>query len=303
MPKADLDDLAAFAAVAHHRSFRGAAAVVGVSASTLSQAVRMLEARLEVRLLNRTTRSVAPTEAGARLLERLSPALDDIAAALDEVGEQAGEPAGTLRINAPTPAVELVLAPLAAAFLKTHPAVRLEIVTETSLIDIVREGYDAGIRWGEHLAQDMIAVPLGPPQRYVVVAAPEVLEVHGTPSEPSDLMGYPCLRQRFSSGVVPAWEFERDGKIVRIDPPARMVSTNIALQKRAALEGVGLWATFEDYVTAEIADGRLRRVLDEWCPSFPGPFLYHPSRRQVRPPLRAFIDFVRERRRGALNSP
>lgn len=298
MPRTNLDDLAAFAAVARHRGFRGAAAVAGVSASTLSQAVRTLEARLGVRLLNRTTRSVAPTEAGARLLERLSPALDDIATALDEIGEASGEPAGTLRINAPTPAVELVLAPLAAAFLKAHPAVRMELVTETSLIDIVREGYDAGIRWGEHLAQDMIAVPLGPPQRYVVVAAPEVLEAHGEPAEPSDLLRYPCLRQRFSSGVVPAWEFERDGKLIRIDPPARLVSTNIALQKRAALDGVGVWATFEEYVAAEVADGRLRRVLDEWCPSFPGPFLYHPSRRQVRAPLRAFIDFVRERRRA-----
>lgn len=294
MPSLDLGHLDAFAAVARHRSFRRAAAARGVSASTLSQTVKTLEARLGVRLLNRTTRSVAPTAAGARLLERLTPSLADIAAAVDEIREEPGAPAGTVRINAPTPAIELVLAPIVAAFLKAYPNVRLEIVAEARLVDIVGEGYDAGVRWGEHLAQDMIAVPLGPPQRFVVTAAPELLAAYGVPATPQDLMRYPCIRQRFLSGVTPAWEFERGDEVVRLDPPARLVSTNIALQRRAVIAGVGLWATFEDYVADDLAAGRLRALLDEWCPSFPGPFLYHPSRRQVPAALRAFIDFARE---------
>jgi DNA-binding transcriptional LysR family regulator len=294
MQRVDLGDLDAFAAVAQHRSFRRAAAARGVSPSTLSQTIKDLEARLGVRLLNRTTRSVAPTEAGAKLLERLSPSLADIAAAVDDLQGEDGAPAGTVRINAPTPAVELVLAPIVAEFLKAHPKVRLEVVTEGRLIDIVKEGYDAGVRWGESLAQDMIAVPLGPPQRFVVSAAPELLAIHGVPAAPHDLMRYPCIRQRFLSGVTPAWEFERGDEIVRLDPPARLISTNIALQRRAVIAGVGVWATFEDYVADDLADGRLCRLLDEWCPSFPGPFLYHPSRRHVPAALRAFIDFARK---------
>jgi DNA-binding transcriptional LysR family regulator len=293
MKSLNLDDLHLFADVARYRSFRGAAAARGVSASTLSQGVRDLEARLGVRLLHRTTRSVAPTEAGARLLERLGPALRDIHAAVDQLQEDVSVAAGTLRINAPLPAIELVLVPMVGAFLQKHPRVRLEVVAETSLIDIVAEGFDAGIRWGEHLAQDVIAVPLGPAQRYVVVAAPALLAEHGSPSHPRDLLGMPCIRQRFTSGVVPAWEFEREGEALKIDPPARLVSTNIPLQRQAAIDGVGFWATFDDYVAADVAAGTLSTVLDEWCPSFPGPYLYYPGNRHVPPALRAFIDFAR----------
>jgi DNA-binding transcriptional LysR family regulator len=296
MKHVNLTDLDAFASVARHRSFRGAAAASGVSPSTLSQTVRDLEARLGVRLLHRTTRSVAPTEAGARLLERLTPALTNIKAALDQVQEKEGVPAGTLRINAPQPAIDLVLAPMVGAFLDAHPRVRLEIVAETSFIDIVEQGFDAGIRWGEHLAQDVIAVPLGPPQRFVLVAAPALLAAHGRPKHPRDLLTMPCIRQRFPSGVVPTWEFERGGEELRIDPAARLVSTNIALQRQAAIDGVGFWATFDGYVEADIASGTLRSVLDEWCPSFPGPFLYYPGNRHVPSALRAFIDFARARR-------
>jgi DNA-binding transcriptional LysR family regulator len=296
MKHVDLTDLDAFASVARHRSFRGAAAASGVSPSTLSQTVRDLEARLGVRLLHRTTRSVAPTEAGARLLERLTPALTNIKAALDQVQEEEGTPAGTLRINAPQPAIELILTPMIGAFLEKHPRVRLEIVAETSLIDIVKEGFDAGIRWGEHLARDVIAVPLGPPQRFVLVASPVLLAAHGRPKHPRDLLTMPCIRQRFTSGVVPDWEFERDGEELRIDPAARLISTNIALQRQAAIDGVGFWATFDGYVEADIASGRLRSVLDEWCPSFPGPYLYYPGNRHVPSALRAFIDFARARR-------
>jgi DNA-binding transcriptional LysR family regulator len=296
MKNVDLTDLDAFASVARHRSFRGAAAASGVSPSTLSQTVRDLEARLGVRLLHRTTRSVAPTEAGARLLERVTPALTNIKAALDQVQEEQGVPAGTLRINAPQPAIDLVLAPIVAAFLDAHPRVRLEIVAETSLIDIVEQGFDAGIRWGEHLAQDVIAVQLGPPQRFVLVAAPALLAAHGRPTHPRDLLTMPCIRQRFTSGVVPAWEFERGGEELRIDPAARLVSTDIALQRQAAIDGAGFWATFDGYVEADIASGTLCSVLDDWCPSFPGPFLYYPGNRHVPSALRAFIDFARARR-------
>lgn len=296
MKNVDLTDLDAFSSVARHRSFRGAAAASGVSPSTLSQTVRDLEARLGVRLLHRTTRSVAPTEAGARLLERLTPALTNIKAALDQVQEKEGVPAGTLRINAPQPAIDLVLAPMVGAFLDAHPRVRLEIVAETSFIDIVEQGFDAGIRWGEHLAQDVVAIPLGPPQRFVLAAAPALLAAHGRPKHPRDLLTMPCIRQRFPSGVVPAWEFERSGEELRIDPAARLISTNIALQRQAAIDGVGFWATFDGYVEADIASGTLRSVLDEWCPSFPGPFLYYPGNRHVPSALRAFIDFARVRR-------
>lgn len=288
-----LDDLDVFAAVARHRSFRGAALARGVSASTVSQAVRDLEARLGARLVNRSTRSVALTEAGARLFERLAPALADIRAAVDHVHEQAGQPAGTLRINAPEPAIELVLAPLVGPFLEDFPRIRLEIVAQTALIDIVAEGYDAGVRWGEHLAQDMIAVPLGRPQRFVIVAAPTLIASFGKPSHPRDLLTVPCIRQRFPSGVTPAWEFECDGQILRLDPSGPLISTSIGLQHRAALDGVGYWSTFEEYVAADIEAGRLVSVLEEWLPSFPGPFLYYPGNRNVPSALRAFIDFAR----------
>ncbi|WP_210527325.1 LysR family transcriptional regulator [Rubellimicrobium arenae] len=297
MERLHLDALDAFAAIVRHGSFRGAATARGVSASTLSDSLRDLEARLGVRLLHRTTRSVALTEAGAALLARLQPALGEIAAALDDTRSAQAEPAGALRINAPTPAIELVLAPMVADFLALHPAVRLEVAAETSLIDIVAKGFDAGVRWGEHLAQDMVAVPLGPPQRYVVAAAPALVDRVGEPQDPADLLNLPCLQIRFASGAEPAWEFEREGKVVRISPPARLVSTNVALLTQAALDGVGFVAAFDGYVDEHLASGRLVSVLDDWCETFPGPFLYYPSRRQPPSALRAFVDFVKVKRR------
>lgn len=288
-----LTDLDAFAAVARHRSFRKAAAERGVSASTLSQALRDLEAQLGVRLLNRTTRSVGLTEAGARLLDRLTPALSDIAAAVDQAAAQDGAPAGTVRINAPEPAVDLVLGPMVGPFLAAYPRVRLEIVGESNLIDIVQGGYDAGVRWGESLARDMIAVPLGGDQRYVAVASPDLIARVDAPQSPRDLLTRPCVRQRYLSGVVPHWEFERRGEVVRVDPEGQLVSTSISLQRQACLAGVGFWCIFEDYVAADIAAGRLVTVLDDWCESFPGPNLYYPSRRHMPAALRAFIDFAK----------
>lgn len=296
MTDIDLGALEAFAAVAQYRSFRRAAAARGVAPSTLSETVRTLETRLGLRLLNRTTRSVALTDNGRRLLERVAPSLGELRAAVDQIHADAGVPAGTLRINAPPPAIELVLAPMVSPFLKACPAVRLEVVADPSLIDIVAEGFDAGVRWGEHLAQDVIAVPLGPPQRYVLVASPALLEHHGRPAHPRDLMAFPCIRHRYPSGLMPAWEFERDGELLKLNPPTVLVTTSMALQRRTAIDGVGICSAFAEYVADDIAAGRLVSVLEDWFPSFPGPFLYYPGNRTVTPALRAFIDFVKARR-------
>lgn len=288
-----LGDLDAFAAVARHRSFRKAAVERGVSASTLSQALRDLEARLGVRLLNRTTRSVAPTEAGRRLLERLNPALADIAAAVDQAADEDGAPAGTVRINAPEPAIDLVLAPIIAAFLAAHPKIRLEVVGESRLIDIVQDGYDVGVRWGESLARDMIAVPLAGQQRYATVGSPDLIARVGAPKTPKDLLTRPCLRQLFPSGRRQVWEFERKGQVVRVDPEGPLVSTSIALQRQAALSGAGFWSAFEAYVAADLASGRLVEVLADWNEPFPSPYLYYPSRHHMPAAVRAFIDFAK----------
>jgi len=291
----NLDQLEAFAAVARRRGFRAAAHERGVSASTLSQTVRDLGERLGVRLLNRTTRSVAPTEAGARLLERLSPALADIAAAVDQVHAADGAPAGSLRINAPEPAIELVLAPIVGEFLKAHPRVRLDIVAQSSLVDIVAEGFDAGVRWDESLARDMIAVPLSGPQRYVVVASPEAIARWGAPEHPRDLLSRPCARLRFPSGAMPPMEFERGNEVIRLEPDGPLICGNAALMVATALAGAAFVSTFEGYAAEHVAAGRLVTVLDDWLPPFSGPRLYYPSRRQMPPPLRAFVDFVRKR--------
>jgi DNA-binding transcriptional LysR family regulator len=288
-----LTDLDAFAAVARHRSFRKAAVERGVSASTLSQALRDLEARLGVRLLNRTTRSVAPTEAGARLLARLNPALADIAAAVDQAADEDGAPAGTVRINAPEPAIDLVLAPMVGPFLAAYPKIRLEVVGESRLIDIVEDGYDVGVRWGESLARDMIAVPLPGQQRYAVVGSPALIDRVGAPRAPKDLLSRPCLRLLFPSGRRPLLEFERKGDVVRVDPEGPLVSSSVALQRQAALAGAGFWSTFEAYAAADLASGVLVEVLADWNEPFPSPHLYYPSRRHMPAAVRAFVDFAK----------
>jgi len=296
MDRPDLYALDSFAAVARHRNFRRAAVERGVSASTLSQTVRELEARMGVRLLNRTTRSVALTDAGAALLGRLQPALAEIGEAVAEARSAQAEPQGALRINAPEPAVEMVLAPMVGEFLAAYPQVRLEVTAEANLVDIVAGGFDAGVRWGESLAQDMIAVSLGPPQRYAVVGTPELIARVGTPRHPRELLDLPCVRVRFPSGAEPAWEFEKDGEPLRISPPARLVSTNPHLLMQAILDGVGFGTPFEEAARGHIAAGRLVEVLADWSEVFPGPFLYYPSRRTMPSPLRAFVDFVQARR-------
>jgi DNA-binding transcriptional LysR family regulator len=303
MKDADLRDLDAFLAVARTRNFRGAAREQHVPVSSLSQRLRDLEERLGVRLMNRTTRSVALTEAGAVLLARVAPAMLEVGEALDQVRGLRDVPSGRLRINAPPPAIDLVLAPIVAPFLKKFPEIDLEIVAENSFIDIVDAGYDAGVRYGEHLAQDMIAVSLGPPERYAVVASREYVALHGRPKQPKDLLDHPCIRTRFASGAMLDWEFEKAGRVVKVSPPAKLIATHLGLALRAVHDGVGFWLTFEGYVRYGIKSGALVSVLDDWCPPFPGPFLYYPSRRQPPHALATLVAFVadwrkQERRRA-----
>ncbi|MET0308406.1 MAG: LysR substrate-binding domain-containing protein, partial [Sphingomonas sp.] len=283
--------------VARARGFRTAAVGRQVSASTLSQAVRRLEDRLGVRLLNRTTRSVAPTEAGARLLERLGPALSEVEAALDVVNMFRDRPAGTLKLNVPVSAARLVLPAILPGFLAAHPEIQLEIAAEDSFVDVIASGCDAGIRYDERLEQDMIAVPIGPRvQRFATAASPAYLARHGVPRHPRDLLRHACIRGRFSSNAINPWEFERDGEIVRIQPSGPLIvrigaGTDLAID--AAVAGVGIIAIFEEMLRRHFDSGALVPVLEDWWQPFSGPFLYYPGRRLVPAPLRAFIDYVK----------
>jgi DNA-binding transcriptional LysR family regulator len=293
----DLRDLEAFAAVARTRNFRRAAIEQLVSVSSLSQRLRGLEERLGVRLMNRTTRSVALTEAGELLLARIGPAMRDVGDALDQVRGLRGVPSGRLRINAPPPVIDLVLAPMVAPFLQAYPQIDLEIVSDSSFVDIVAAGFDAGVRYGEHLAQDMIAVSLGEPQRYAVVASPQYIAQHGRPKHPKDLLNHAGIRPRFGRGAIPDWEFEKAGRIVKVSPPGKLIANYPGLARRAALDGVGFWPTFEGYVREDLQSGALVSVLDDWCAPFPGPFLYYPSRHRLPPALGALVAFVAEWRK------
>ena len=295
--KADLADLNAFLAVARARGFRDAARAVGSSASTLSEAVRRLEARLGVRLLHRTTRSVVPTEAGTRLIERLAPALGEVEAALDVVNLFRDRPAGTLRLNVPVSAARLVLPAILPGFLAAYPDIQVEIVAEDGFVDMVASGCDAGIRYDERLEQDMIAVPIGPRvQRFATAASPAYLDARGRPEHPRDLLAHACLRGRFTSGALTSpWEFERAGEIVRIEPQGPLiasVSSAADLLVDIAVAGGGVIHLFEDWLRPVLANGALEAVLPDWWQSFSGPFLYYSGRRLVPPPLRAFLDFI-----------
>ncbi len=292
---ADLDDLALFAAVARRQNFRQTARALGVSPSSLSERIAALEQRLGLRLLNRTTRSVRPTDAGAALLERLGPALDGVAEALDMARQLGDSVSGVLRINAPAPAVHFALNPRLPQFLAANPGLTLELVVEDSFVDIVERGFDAGVRFGEHLARDMIAVPIGAPLRFGLAASPALIERHGRPTHPRDLVGLPCIRHRFLSGASADWEFEKDGEVITIRPEGTLITTDLHTQVTAAVDGVGFWHSFEGYMREAIDDGRLVRLLEDWHPPFPGPFLYYPSRRHMPAGLRAFIDFFRTR--------
>ncbi|HZH11402.1 MAG TPA: LysR family transcriptional regulator [Microvirga sp.] len=294
MAEPDLADLEVFAAVARARSFRSVARQRGVSASSLSEALRRLETRLGVRLLNRTTRSVTPTEAGQRLLERLVPALSEVTAALDVVNGFRDSPTGTLRLNVPGAVARLVLPAIVPAFLKMHPGINMEVSVDDSFIDVLAAGFDAGIRYDERLEKDMIAVPIGPRvQRFVTAASPAYLAAHGRPLHPRDLLRHACIRHRFASGVTLPWEFERDSEIVKISPTGQLIANTIDLEICAAVEGLGVIGTFEGFLEPALSSGALVPILEDWSQGFSGPFLYYPSRRHMPAPLRAFVDFVK----------
>ena len=296
----DLNDLNAFVAVARAKGFREGARLSGSSASRLSESVRRLETELGVRLLHRTTRSVVPTEAGQRLLERLGPALNEVEAAVDVVNGFRDRPAGTLRLNVPVSAARLALPAIVPAFLAAYPEIVLEIVADDSFVDIVASGCDAGIRYEERLEQDMIAIPVGPRwQRFAAAASPAYLDRHGRPKHPRDLLRHACLRGRFSSGAMTEWEFERDGKVVRIDPSGPLIvqvgaATDLVVD--AAVAGTGVVYLFEDWLRPQLDSGALEAILEPWWPRFSGPFLYYSGRRLLPAPLRAFVDFIKASR-------
>jgi DNA-binding transcriptional LysR family regulator len=293
----DLGDLNAFVAVARAKGFRDGARASGGSASGLSEAVRRLEAQLGVRLLNRTTRSVVPTEAGAHLLARLGPALTEVEASLDVVNGFRDRPAGLLRLNVPVSVARLVLPDIVPRFLAAYPDIRMEVITEESFVDVLATGCDAGIRYDERLEQDMIAVPIGPRvQRFAAAASPAYLDRRGRPQHPRELLDHACLTGRFASGAGTTWEFERGGEVVRVDPTGPLMvrpggGTDLAVA--AAIAGTGILCLFEDWLRPHLMSGALEAVLAPWWPSFSGPFLYYPGRRLVPAPLRAFVDFIK----------
>jgi DNA-binding transcriptional LysR family regulator len=293
MSRIDVADLSVFLAIARHRSFRRAAVELGVSASALSHALRTIEERLGLRLLNRTTRSVALTEAGEQLYARIEPAFGDIGAAIDDLNSFRGKPAGTIRINSSRQAAKQLLMPVVTEFLRAYPEVSVDLVIEDGLVDIVAGGFDAGVRLGEFMAGDMIATPLGPRQRMVVVASPAFLKRHPAPAVPQDLMRLPCVRFRFRSGGIYHWEFERGGTELKIAVEGPLTLLDMDLMVQAALDGLGLAYVFESNVETLIARRKLVRLLDDWCPYFPGFFLYYPNRRQHAAAFRAFLEFVR----------
>jgi DNA-binding transcriptional LysR family regulator len=294
MSEPDLSDLSAFVAVAQARGFRTAALKRGVSPSALSDAIRRLEQQLGVRLLNRTTRSVTPTEAGQRLLERLAPAFSEISGALDTVNSFRDSPTGTLRLNVPTIVAREILPSLVPAFLAAHPGITMEVVANDTFIDVLAAGFDAGIRYDERIEKDMVAIPIGPrKQRFVAAAAPSYIAAHGEPRHPRDLLQHACIRHRFESGVVPAWEFVRNGEVVRITPNGPIVASTIDLERGAAIAGLGIIYSFDEYLRPAIDSGALVPVLARWWQSFRGPYLYYASRTHMPGPLRAFVDFIR----------
>jgi DNA-binding transcriptional LysR family regulator len=296
MRPSDYAELRAFAAVLRHGGFTRAAARLGVSPSALSQTVRRLEERLGQRLLHRTTRSTAPTEAGARLAARLLPALDDLDAAAEGLAAPEGEPAGRLRLNAARLALPFLAAVL-PPFLAAHPRIRVEVVAEDALVDIVRAGFDAGIRLGEALEGDMVAVPLGGPLRMIVLAAPAYLDRAGVPAHPRDLARHPCAGLTLPTDDSPyRWEFERGGESLRVAVEGPLVCNAVAVRLAFARAGLGLTVAFAHEAEADLASGALVAVLEDWTPPFPGLHLYHPSRRLSPAPLRAFIAAARAAR-------
>lgn len=295
MPRDELSVLAAFAAVAEERSFTRAAVRLGVSTSAISHSIRGLEERLGVRLLARTTRTVAPTDAGQRLLERLRPALENINGALAEVGRLRAKPAGVIRLIAPSLAVAMTVSPKLAQFSRHYPEIVLDITTEDdSRRDLIAGRFDAGIHLGEFLQRDMVAVKVTGEQRAAIVAAPSYFHSHPKPQAPRDLTTHRCIRYRMGpDGPVYRWEFEKRGRPVTVSVTGPLIVNDVELTIRAALDGVGLAFALEEHAAEYIARGKLVRVLEDWCPPFAGFFLYYPSRRQQPAAFQALVDALR----------
>jgi DNA-binding transcriptional LysR family regulator len=296
MSRENLNDLKAFIAVARERSFTNAAAKLGVSTSALSHTLRGLEERLGLRLLTRTTRSVSPTQAGERLLGSIGPRLDEIDAELAALGEFREKPAGTIRITAGEHPAEAILWPALARLLPGYPDIQVEVIVDYGLTDIVAERYDAGVRLGEQVAKDMIAVPIGPQMRMAVVGAPAYFARRPQPRKPQDLTGHRCINIRLPThGGLYVWEFKKRGRTLKVRVEGQVVFNNLALRREAVLAGFGLAYLPEDQVQRYLDDGRLIRVLEDWCAPFAGYHLYYPSRRQATPAFAVLVDALRYR--------
>lgn len=294
MAAENFNNLAAFVLVAQERSFTRAGALLRVSPSALSQTIKGLEDRLGLRLLTRTTRSVSPTEAGARLLDALAPRFAEMEQALAALSALRDRPAGTIRISAGEHAALTVLQPTLNRFLPEYPDIHVEIIVDYALSDIVAEGYDAGVRLGEQVARDMVAVRIGPDMRMAVVGAPNYFDRHPRPAEPADLTAHNCINLRLPTyGGLFLWEFEKDGRELRLRVDGQLVFNNAVLRLESALSGLGLAYMPEDQVLEHVAQGRLIRVLEDWCPAFAGYHLYYPSRRHASPAFKLLVDALR----------
>jgi DNA-binding transcriptional LysR family regulator len=296
MQRGNLDDLLSFLAVARERSFTRAAAKLGVSQSALSHTITGLEARLGVRLLTRTTRSVSPTPAGERLLHTVGPRFEEIEAELEVLSELREKPAGTIRITTHEHAADTILRPALMKFLPQYPDVKVEITIDYGLTDIVAQRYDAGVRSGEQVAKDMIAVRIGPDMRMAVVGAPSYFAKRSPPKKPQDLTGHNCINLRLPThGGVYAWEFEKGGRELKVRVDGQLVFNGTLQMLNAALAGFGLAYVPEELAQPHVAQGRLKRVLEDWCPPFPGYHLYYPSRRHSSPAFALLVDALRYR--------
>jgi len=298
MQKLGFTEMTAFVAIAERLSFAKAAVQLGVSRSALSETMRGLEDKLGVRLLNRTTRSVALTQVGERLLAELRPALASFEAAVESINQFRDKPAGHLRLTVPRPAAKMVIEPILGKFLAAYPAISLEIATDSALTDIVRDRFDAGIRPGHVLEQDMIAIRVGEDARPTVVGSPDYLSRHGHPKTPADLQTHNCIRQRFASGAIHQWAFEKRGKSVEVMVKGSLIVSDGDLALRAALDGVGLARLSTTLIGPHVAARRLVSLLEDWTPRSVGFFLYYPSRRQAPAALQAFVDFLKAHARA-----
>lgn len=295
-----LDGMATFVAVAEEKSFSAAAVRLGVSPSAISQTISKLESRLRLPLFNRTTRSVSLTEAGSRYLERVLPALNELAAASEDIDADAGKPAGLLRLNVLRAGYMIAIQPVLRDFLEAYPDIQVEVKMEASMNDIVAEGFDAGIRFGETVAKDMVAIPIGPPISAHVIASPDYLGRRGMPKHPRDLSHHDCIGFRFvTSGQVERWEFEKGGERIDITLHPRLILNDSAALTQAALDGIGISYMINGYIERFLEDGRLVRILADWSPPLSGLTLYYPHRRRVPAKLRALIDFLRKYRSEA----